>query len=103
MLGLLLGEAATRPVRQRIVDVAQGSEAVDRVLTLGTMHVGPQELLVALDVLFRDDMYTDAIERANDDIEGAIRAAVPDARAIFIEPETPTTRASRDAERLAAR
>lgn len=103
MLGLLLGEAATRPVRQRIVDVAQGSEAVDRVVTLRTMHVGPQELLVALDVLFRDDMDTDAIERAIDDIEGAIRAAVPDARAIFIEPETPTTRASRDAQRLGAR
>ena len=103
MLGLLLGEAATRPVRQRIVDVAQGSEAVDRVVTLRTMHVGPQELLVALDVLFRDDMDTDAIERAIDDIEGAIRAAVPDARAIFIEPETPTTRASRDAQQLGAR
>ena len=53
------------------------------------MHVGPQELLIALDVLFRDGMDTDAIEEAIDEIERAIRDAVPDARAIFIEPETP--------------
>jgi len=88
MLGLLLGEAATRPVRDRIVEVAQASPAVDRVLALRTMHVGPQELLVALDVRFCDGLDTDGIESAIDDIERAVRDAVPDARAIFIEPET---------------
>jgi divalent metal cation (Fe/Co/Zn/Cd) transporter len=91
MLGLLLGEAATAPVRRRIVDTAAGFDAVVRVIDLRTMHVGPQELLVALDVLFRDGLDTDAIERSIDDIERAIRDAVPDARAIFIEPETATT------------
>jgi len=53
------------------------------------MHIGPQELLIAIDVLFRDGMDTDEIEAAIDDIERAIKEAVPDARAIFIEPETP--------------
>jgi hypothetical protein len=59
------------------------------------MHVGPQELLVALDVLFRDGMDTDAIERSIDEIERAIRDAVPEARAIFIEPETSAPAPSR--------
>jgi len=88
MLGLLLGEAATAPVRRRIVDTVTGFGTVDRVLDLRTMHIGPEELLIALDVLFRDGLDTDAIERSIDEIEGAIRAAVPEARAIFVEPET---------------
>ena len=62
---------------------------MERVVDLRTMHVGPQELLIALDVLFHDGMDTDGIEEAIDEIEHAIREAVPDARAIFIEPETP--------------
>jgi cation diffusion facilitator family transporter len=88
MLGLLLGEAATAPVRRRIVDAVSAFDSVDRVIDLRTMHVGPQELLIALDVLFDDGLDTDAIERSIDEIEAAIRTAVPDARAIFIEPET---------------
>jgi cation diffusion facilitator family transporter len=88
MLGLLLGEAATGPVRRRIVATVSSFASVDRVIELRTMHVGPQELLVALDVLFHNGLDTDAIERSIDEIERAIRAAVPEARAIFIEPET---------------
>jgi cation diffusion facilitator family transporter len=89
MLGLLLGEAATPVVRRQIVDTVTRFDSVDRVVELRTMHVGPQELLIALDVLFRDGLDTDAMERSVDEIEDAIRSAVPDARAIFIEPETP--------------
>jgi cation diffusion facilitator family transporter len=96
MLGLLLGEAATGPVRREIIETAAGFDAVDRVVQLRTMHVGPQELLVALDVAFRDDMDTDALEQSIDEIEAAIRAAVPDARAIFVEPETPAEPAVTD-------
>jgi cation diffusion facilitator family transporter len=89
MLGLLLGEAAAEPVRRRIVEVTERSEAVDHVVELRSMHIGPQELLVAMDVLFRDGLDTDEIEHAIDEIERTIREAVPEARAIFVEPETP--------------
>jgi cation diffusion facilitator family transporter len=94
MLGLLLGEAAAAPVRRRIAEVTAGFDEVDRVVDLRTMHVGPQQLLVALDVLFRDGMETDELEEAVDRIEASIREEVPDARAIFIEPETPSGRAA---------
>ena len=87
MRGLLLGEAATAPTRRRIVDTVTRFDSVDRVIELRTMHVGPQELLVALEVLFDDGLDTDAIEQTIDEIERGIRAAVPEARAIFIEPE----------------
>jgi cation diffusion facilitator family transporter len=102
MLGLLLGEAATPPVRRRVVEIVTGFETVERVVDLRTMHLGPQELLIALDVLFHDGLDTDAIERAIDEIEAAIRDALPDARAIFVEPETSGKRAPA-ARRVGAR
>ncbi|HEX8101462.1 MAG TPA: cation diffusion facilitator family transporter [Solirubrobacteraceae bacterium] len=88
MLGLLLGESATAPTRRRIADTVTGFASVERIIELRTMHIGPQELLIALEVLFEDGLDTDGIEQTIDEIEEAIRAAVPDARAIFIEPET---------------
>lgn len=90
-LGLLLGEAATPPVRRRIIEVTTGFATVERVVELRTMHVGPQEVLVALDVLFQDGLDTDELERTIDEIEAASREAVRDARAIFIEPEAART------------
>lgn len=89
MLNLLLGEAASEPVQREIVAITEGSDDVDHVVELRTMHIGPADLLIAMDVLFRDGLDTDAIEAAIDRIEGAIREAVPEARAIFVEPETP--------------
>lgn len=89
MLNLLLGEAASEPVRKEIVAITQRSDDVDHVVDLRTMHIGPSDVLVAMDVLFHDGLDTDAIEAAIDRIEGEIREAVPEARAIFVEPETP--------------
>jgi cation diffusion facilitator family transporter len=89
MLNLLLGESASEPVRREIVAITQRSDDVDHVVDLRTMHIGPAELLIAMDVLFNDGLDTDAIEAAIDRIEDEIRAAVPEARAIFVEPETP--------------
>ena len=89
MLNLLLGESASEPVRREIVAITQRSDDVDHVVDLRTMHIGPADLLIAMDVLFHDGLDTDAIETAIDRIEDEIRAAVPEARAIFVEPETP--------------
>ena len=89
MLNLLLGESASEPVRREIVAITQRSHDVDHVVDLRTMHIGPADLLIAMDVLFHDGLDTDAIEAAIDRIEDEIRSAVPEARAIFVEPETP--------------
>ena len=89
MLNLLLGESASEPVRREIVAITQRSDDVDHVVDLRTMHIGPADLLIAMDVLFNDGLDTDGIEAAIDRIEDEIRSAIPEARAIFVEPETP--------------
>jgi divalent metal cation (Fe/Co/Zn/Cd) transporter len=60
---------------------------VAQVVDLLTLHAAPDEILVAIEVRFRDDLSTDEIEEAVDRIEEAIRGEVPEANRIFVEPE----------------
>jgi divalent metal cation (Fe/Co/Zn/Cd) transporter len=84
---LLLGESASEAAQHRILDALTATEGVDRVIHLKTMHLGPDELLVAVKVGVRaTDSAADvavAINRA----ELAVRAAEPTATSIYVEPD----------------
>jgi cation diffusion facilitator family transporter len=82
---LLLGESATRD------DVAKIRSAIESggttIIHLKTMHLGPEELLVAAKIsIGRSDSGQD-IAKAIDDAEARIREAVPIARVIYLEPD----------------
>lgn len=84
--GLLLGESALPDVVEdieRIVDEQEGVRRSGRVLT---MHLGPNEILVNLDVEFRDALTADDIETEVKSIQRAIRAVHPTATRIYVEP-----------------
>ncbi|AXJ10655.1 cation diffusion facilitator family transporter [Arthrobacter sp. PM3] len=89
---LLLGESATRD------DVAKIRAAIEAggtgIIHLKTMHLGPEELLVAAKIsIGRSDSGQD-IAKAIDDAEVRIRAAVPIARVIYLEPDVQRVSAS---------
>jgi len=86
MKSLLLGEGATRPVVARIRAALQGGE-VQRVLYLQTQYLGPEELLVAAKIALTSGISVEEVARAIDEAEGRVRAAVPDARIIYLEPD----------------
>jgi cation diffusion facilitator family transporter len=86
--GLLIGEAASEADRERIRAAVAGVPEVARVLETLTLHLGPEDVLVNINVNFKDGLTTDDLERAVDAIETRIRAAVPTARRIFIEAES---------------
>jgi len=86
--GLLIGEAATEADRRRIQEAVAGVPQVASLLETLTLHLGPEDVLVNLNVHFVDGLSTDDLERAVDEIETRIRAAVPTARRIFIEAES---------------
>lgn len=86
MKSLLLGEGATRPVVARIRAALQGGE-VQRVLYLQTQYLGPEELLVAAKIALTPGISVEEVARAIDEAEGRVRAAVPDARIIYLEPD----------------
>ncbi|MFE4230468.1 cation diffusion facilitator family transporter [Arthrobacter sp. NPDC056886] len=82
---LLLGESATRD------DVAKIRGAIEAggttIIHLKTMHLGPEELLVAAKIsIGRSDSGQD-IAKAIDEAEVRIREAVPIARVIYLEPD----------------
>ncbi|GAA3801993.1 cation diffusion facilitator family transporter [Cellulomonas soli] len=83
---LLLGESATVE-DVRAVQAALVGEGVASVIHLRTLHLGPEELLVAakIEVDAADDAAS--IARAIDAAEARVRAAVPIATVIYLEPD----------------
>ncbi|GHS88125.1 transporter [Actinomycetota bacterium] len=83
---LLLGESATK---QNVADirVALLGPGVASVIHLRTMHLGPEELLVAAKIEVTATSSADEIARAIDDAEARVRTAVPIATVIYLEPD----------------
>jgi cation diffusion facilitator family transporter len=84
---LLLGEAASREQVARIRAALEDDPAVERVIHMKTMHLGPEELLVAAKIAVRHDDTAAEVARAIDAAERRVRAAVPIARVIYLEPD----------------
>ena len=84
---LLLGESATAAnVRSIEAAILDGPEA-ERIIHMRTMHLGPEELLVAVKVAVHHDDTAREVARGIDAIEARIRAAVPIAHVIYVEPD----------------
>ena len=58
-----------------------------RVIHLRTLHLGPDEVLVAAKIAVDHDDTAAAIARAIDAAERRVRAAVPIATRIYLEPD----------------
>jgi cation diffusion facilitator family transporter len=89
MKSLLLGESATaedvRAIRSSIV----GSPRVLRLIHLKTQHLGPDELLVAAKVELDPTLDFGGVVEVIDEAERRVRANVPLARVMYIEPDLP--------------
>jgi cation diffusion facilitator family transporter len=84
---LLIGEAATPDAQRRIIDALTAGDGVESVIHMRTQHLGPEELLVAAKIAVRHDETAAAVARAIDEAEVRVRAAVPIARVIYLEPD----------------
>ncbi|MCZ9882535.1 cation diffusion facilitator family transporter [Arthrobacter sp. B2a2-09] len=82
---LLLGESATKEDNARITEAIESDGT--RIIHLKTMHLGPEELLVAAKISVGAADTGQAIAKAIDDAELRIRTAVPIARVIYLEPD----------------
>lgn len=83
---LLVGEAADRSDRSAVRAVVLSVEEVDGIGKLLTMHMGPDEVLVNIEVDMRDDLTGEQVEAVMRRIETAIRGVLPEAGDIFVEP-----------------
>ncbi len=83
---LLLGEAASRPAQARIRAALERADGIEGVVHMRTMHLGPDELLVAVKVRVPAAASGSDIADAIDRAEAAVRATEPIARVIYVEP-----------------
>jgi cation diffusion facilitator family transporter len=84
---LLLGESAA-DVHVAAIETAMTSvPGVDRIIHMRTMHLGPDELLVAAKIAVARDSSAGQVAATIDEAEVAIRDAVPIARVVYLEPD----------------
>jgi cation diffusion facilitator family transporter len=85
---LLIGESANPELEQKALEQAEATAGVEAVTQLLTMHLGPDAILLALKIRFREGMSLGEIESAINALEERVRAAVPEMTRIFIEPDS---------------
>jgi cation diffusion facilitator family transporter len=83
---LLIGESASPDAIARIRAALVG-EGIDRIIHMRTMHLGPEELLVAAKIAVARTTTLEKVAAAIDHAERRIRAAEPIARVIYLEPD----------------
>lgn len=86
MKALLIGESAEAG---QVVAIRAALEEADvgRIIHLRTLHVGPDQILVAAKLEFPSDMSFSELSQAIDRAEERVRRAVPRVDLIFLEPD----------------
>jgi cation diffusion facilitator family transporter len=84
---LLIGEGASPAASRRIQAAIEGDPTIERIIHMRTLHVGPEELLVAAKVGVRPTESAAEVAEAIDAAERRIRDAEPIARMIYLEPD----------------
>ena len=87
MKSLLIGESASPAMLAKIRATMESSPKVGRMIHLRTVHLGPDDLVVACKLAFDPSLDLATLAKAIDEIERRVRAEVPIARLIFIEPD----------------
>ncbi|MFN2290524.1 MAG: cation diffusion facilitator family transporter [Anaerolineae bacterium] len=89
---LLVGESAYPNVVQGIQRLAAEDEGVRQVRRPWTMHLGPRELLLTMEIDFSPDLSAAGVAAAVDRLESQIRQNYPQVKHIFIEAESLSSR-----------
>jgi cation diffusion facilitator family transporter len=90
--GLIVGEAASPKVLagiERIIESEVGPEGpLIAINEIRTMHLGPEDVLVAASVDAIDGIPAEEVERVTSELERAIKTKYPQVRRLFIETQS---------------
>jgi cation diffusion facilitator family transporter len=87
MKSLLLGESATRESQQKIVAAIENTPGVQRLIHIKTLHLGPEEVLVAAKVGVEPTTDAAVVAEIINEAERAIREAEPMSIHVYLEPD----------------
>ncbi|MGB3413247.1 MAG: cation diffusion facilitator family transporter [Microbacteriaceae bacterium] len=84
---LLLGEGVDTKDHNALVDAILAGPETDQIIHMKTLYLGPEEVLVAAKIAFPAKKTIEEVSAATNQIENRIRAVLPIARLIYIEPD----------------
>lgn len=87
MHSLLIGEGATDEQYQAITAALESTAHIDRVIHVRTQYLGPEEMLVGAKIAISAYADVAMVATVINTAEAAVRAAVPAARIIYLEPD----------------
>jgi cation diffusion facilitator family transporter len=87
MHSLLIGESATSQEDKAIRAALEQTKNVERLIHIRTQYLGPDELLVGAKIALAADTDLATVAATIDAAEAAVRAAVPAATVIYLEPD----------------
>jgi cation diffusion facilitator family transporter len=94
MKSLLIGEGASPKAQASIREAIESAPGVQRLIHLRTLHIGPDELLVGAKVEFDPEFAAAQVAEAIDALEERVRAGVPAARVMYVEPDVHRARSA---------
>lgn len=83
---LLMGETTNRRNLKKIIAIAEADAAIIKIKKHFSTHMSPDEALLQLNAVFKDDLTTREITRAIERITQTIQKQFPHMKQIFIEP-----------------
>jgi cation diffusion facilitator family transporter len=83
---LLMGETVSLKALRRVVKLTEEDTAIVKVKKRSSMYLAPEEVLLQMDAVFKDDLNTRQITDAIERITKAIQKEFPKMKRIFIEP-----------------
>ena len=90
---LIVGLGVDEPTLLSLAAVVKAQPGVETFRPPLTMYLGPTDVVLALDVDFRDDLTALQVEESIEALQTAIKAAHPEFQHIFIEAKALTQRA----------
>ncbi len=81
----MIGEAASPEVVTGVCDMVKKYKEIGSVNEVRTMHLGPDDILLALSVDFIDNLPSEKVEATIFELEKEIKGQYPEIRRLFIE------------------
>lgn len=84
--GLLIGEPASASVRNALNALAQATPGIERISPLITVHLAPDQIVVAFEADFVDSLTAAEVEQIVTGLERRVKERHPDVVALFVKP-----------------
>jgi cation diffusion facilitator family transporter len=86
MKSLLIGEGLTKKDNEAVIEEIEKTEGVNRLIHIRTQYLGPEEVLIGVKAEFQNHLSIDSLRQVIDSLEANIKAVVPAAGPIYVEP-----------------